>query len=82
MSILQVYGRVLRLLGSEKRLAWFLAVGNVLLAIALFAEPILFGRIIDALSKAQAATSNRRSRNSSKKSAASASGSNRSSPTS
>ena len=56
MSLISVYSRVLALLGREKRLAWFIAVGNVLLAIAQFAEPILFGRIVDALSKSQAGT--------------------------
>ena len=55
MSLFQVYARVLSLLGSEKRLAWFLAAGNVALAAAQFAEPILFGRIIDTLSRSQSA---------------------------
>jgi glucan exporter ATP-binding protein len=54
MTIIQVYARVLSLLGEEKRLAWMLAVGNLLLAVAQFAEPVLFGRIIDTLSKSQA----------------------------
>ncbi|MDQ9785866.1 hypothetical protein, partial [Serratia marcescens] len=31
-------------------LGWFLAGANLLLAIAQFAEPVLFGRIIDVLS--------------------------------
>jgi ATP-binding cassette subfamily B protein len=53
MALLQVYGRVLSALGEEKRLAWLLAIGNVLLAVAQFAEPVLFGRIIDALTKTQ-----------------------------
>jgi ATP-binding cassette subfamily B protein len=46
---------VLALLGSEARLGWLLAIANVALAAAQFAEPILFGRIIDALVKTQAA---------------------------
>jgi ATP-binding cassette subfamily B protein len=50
MSIARLYSRVLGLLGSEARLGWLLAVANVLLAIAQFAEPVLFGRIVDALS--------------------------------
>ena len=53
MSILRLYGRVLALLGSETRLAWALALGNVALASAQFAEPVLLGRIIDALTGAQ-----------------------------
>jgi ATP-binding cassette subfamily B protein len=38
------------LLGRETRLGWMLAAANLLLAVAQFAEPVLFGRIIDALS--------------------------------
>ena len=53
MSLVQLYIRVLRLLGDEARLGWALAVANVSLAAAQFAEPILFGRIVDALSGAQ-----------------------------
>jgi ATP-binding cassette subfamily B protein len=44
-----LYGRVLALLGPEARLGWLLAGANVALAAAQFAEPVLFGRIIDAL---------------------------------
>src|SRR5262249_50971126 len=54
MNFLRIYGRVLRLLGSEARLGWFLAAANVALAAAQFGEPVLFGRIIDALVGAQA----------------------------
>src|SRR5439155_1461011 len=49
----RLYARVLRLLGPEARLAWLLAVANVALAAAQFVEPVLFGRIIDALVGAQ-----------------------------
>src|SRR3954453_1543314 len=55
MSFLKLYTRVLTLLGSEARLGWILAIANVALAAAQFAEPVLFGRIIDALVKTQAA---------------------------
>ena len=41
--------RVLGKLGPERRLATFLAVANVVLAATAFAEPVLFGRIIDGL---------------------------------
>ena len=51
MNFLRLYSRVLRLLGPEARLGWVLAVANVALAVAQFAEPVLFGRIIDALVK-------------------------------
>ena len=53
MNILRLYARVLSLLGSEGRLAWFLALANLALAIAQFAEPVLLGRIIDTLTGAQ-----------------------------
>jgi ATP-binding cassette subfamily B protein len=53
MSLFRLYGRVLALLGSEGRLAWALAVANMALAAAQFAEPVLLGRIIDALTGAQ-----------------------------
>src|SRR4029078_5325015 len=55
MSLLRLYGRVLESLGAEARLGWMLGFANVLLAISQFAEPVLFGRIIDALSNSQAA---------------------------
>jgi ATP-binding cassette, subfamily B, beta-glucan exporter len=54
MSIFRLYGRVLGLLGSESRLAWTLALANMALASAQFAEPVLLGRIIDTLTGAQA----------------------------
>src|ERR1700760_2277318 len=50
MSLLRLYTRVLELLGREARLGWILAVANLLLAAAQFAEPVLFGRIVDVLS--------------------------------
>ncbi len=50
MSLIHLYTRVLQLLGKEARLGWILAVANLLLATAQFAEPILFGRIVDVMS--------------------------------
>src|SRR6201991_2351781 len=50
MSLLRLYTRVLDMLGKEARLAWILAVANLLLVMTQFAEPVLFGRIVDALS--------------------------------
>jgi ATP-binding cassette subfamily B protein len=50
MSLLSLYGRVLAKLGPEFRLGILLAIANVLLAIAAFAEPTLFGKIINVLS--------------------------------
>lgn len=55
MSLARIYIRVLDLLGAEARLGWLLAIANVLLAVAQFAEPVLFGRIVDALAGAQSA---------------------------
>jgi ATP-binding cassette subfamily B protein len=43
------YLRALNRLGSERRLGLALAAANVLLAVAAFGEPVLFGRVIDAL---------------------------------
>ena len=50
MPLLRLYTRVLELLGKEARLGWLLAGANLLLAGAQFAEPVLFGRIVDVLS--------------------------------
>src|SRR5215472_13209801 len=54
MKFLLLYARVLRMLGSEARLGWLLACANLTLAAASFAEPVLLGRIIDALAVSQA----------------------------
>jgi ATP-binding cassette subfamily B protein len=54
MALARLYIRVLELLGKEARLGWILAFANLALAVAQFAEPVLFGRIIDVLSKASA----------------------------
>ena len=51
MTLAALYRRVLRQLGPDQRTGWGLAFTNVCLAIALFAEPILFGRVIDTLTK-------------------------------
>jgi ABC-type multidrug transport system fused ATPase/permease subunit len=50
MSLPRLYLRVLQLLGKEARLGWILAGANLLLATAQFAEPVLFGKIVDTLS--------------------------------
>jgi ATP-binding cassette subfamily B protein len=54
MSLIRLYARVLGQLGTDLRLGAVLALANVALAIAAFAEPILFGRIIDRLTQGQA----------------------------
>jgi glucan exporter ATP-binding protein len=58
MSIFSLYTRVLELLGKEARLGWLLAFANLLLAASQFAEPVLFGRIVDVLSGKAVAGSN------------------------
>ena len=52
MSFIRIYLRVLGLLRSDARLAVTLALANIALAAAQFVEPVLFGRIVDALSGA------------------------------
>jgi ATP-binding cassette subfamily B protein len=54
MSLVRLYLRVLTLLGPESRLGVLLAVGNLALAATQFVEPVVFGRIIDALANAPA----------------------------
>lgn len=58
MPLLRLYTRVLELLGKEARLGWLLAFANLLLAGSQFAEPVLFGRIVDVLSGKTVAGSN------------------------
>jgi glucan exporter ATP-binding protein len=54
MEFVRIYVRVLRQLGPDVSLGVVLALANVALAVAQFAEPVLFGRIVDLLSRAQA----------------------------
>ncbi|PVE26170.1 glucan ABC transporter ATP-binding protein/ permease [Microvirga sp. KLBC 81] len=53
MRLIRLYVRVLGQLGSDLKVGALLALANVALAISAFAEPILFGRIIDVLTRAQ-----------------------------
>src|ERR1700735_2682413 len=53
MSFTRLYGRVLGLLAAQKWLAAALVLANVALAVSQFAEPLLFGKVIDQLSHAQ-----------------------------
>jgi glucan exporter ATP-binding protein len=50
MGFIRIYLRVLGLLRSDARLAIALALANIALAGAQFVEPVLLGRIVDALS--------------------------------
>lgn len=54
MELLQTYLRALRLLGPEKGLATLLVAANITLGLIQLAEPVLFGHVVDALSKGQA----------------------------
>jgi ATP-binding cassette subfamily B protein len=56
-NLFRLYLRVLGQLGPEARVGWLLALAGLGLAVAQFAEPVLFGRIIDALARGQAAGS-------------------------
>lgn len=56
MMMIRLYARVLSMLGSERRLAVMLALANIVVAMAQFAEPILFGRMVDVLTKASPST--------------------------
>jgi ATP-binding cassette, subfamily B, beta-glucan exporter len=56
MSLIRLYARVMGLLGPDKRLAGGLALANVALAVAAFAEPLLMGRIIDQLTHLKTGT--------------------------
>ena len=55
MKFVRLYGRALAALGPERHVGVLLAIANVALAAAQFAEPVLFGRIIDTLAAAQTA---------------------------
>jgi ATP-binding cassette, subfamily B, beta-glucan exporter len=50
MAFIRLYLRVLKLLRAQAKLAFTLALANIALAGAQFVEPVLLGRIVDALS--------------------------------
>jgi ATP-binding cassette, subfamily B, beta-glucan exporter len=54
MNSFRLYRRVLENLGADSRIGWFLAFANLALAIAQFAEPVLFGRVVDTLTHVNA----------------------------
>ncbi|MCX7303646.1 MAG: glucan ABC transporter ATP-binding protein/ permease [Hyphomicrobiales bacterium] len=49
MSLFEIYWRALRYLAADKRRVAFICAANIVLAVVTIAEPILFGRIIDAI---------------------------------
>ncbi len=53
MQIFRIYTKVLGALRDEKLLVITLVIANLALACAQFAEPVLFGRIIDRLTRSQ-----------------------------
>ena len=53
----QIYWRAISLLGAEKAIAAALAAAGVVIAVIQLAEPVLFGRVVDALSKGTGAFS-------------------------
>ncbi len=55
MSFFRLYFRAVALVGPDKGLAAGLAVAGIVLAFLGFAEPILFGRVVDALTRDQPA---------------------------
>jgi ATP-binding cassette, subfamily B, beta-glucan exporter len=55
MTIAALYRRALALLGDERGLAGVLAFASVAIGLIQLAEPVLFGRVVDAISKGQGA---------------------------
>ncbi len=51
MTIAALYRRALALLGDERGLAGILAFASVAIGLIQLAEPVLFGRVVDAISK-------------------------------
>ena len=51
MSLFEIYFRALQHLSPVKNRVLLICAANIVLAIVTIAEPILFGRIIDAISE-------------------------------
>jgi len=51
VTLLQVYFRALSYLGADKKRTVFICAANVVLSLVVIAEPILFGRVIDAITE-------------------------------
>lgn len=51
MRFIRTYGRVLGLLGRDIRIAGFLAFANLMVAGLQFLDPVLFGRVVNLLSR-------------------------------
>lgn len=50
-SILETYARAISALSDDRRLATLLAASGIALALVQFAEPLLYGRVVDALAR-------------------------------
>ena len=55
MDLLRLYQRALGMLAAERTLAIVLAAASVAIGLVQLLEPILFGRVVDALSRGEAA---------------------------
>ena len=55
MPVLAIYARAIRLLAPQRGLAIALSVASFAIAIVQLAEPVLFGRVFDALAKGEGA---------------------------
>ena len=55
MTIVQVYKRTLGLLATERSVTVWVAISGMAIAVVQLAEPLLFGRVVDALSRGQEA---------------------------
>jgi glucan exporter ATP-binding protein len=55
MSLFRLYTRALAMLAAERWLPWLLALASVAIGLVQLAEPILLGRVVDALSRSEAA---------------------------
>jgi glucan exporter ATP-binding protein len=51
MRFFKIYGRVLGLLGRDIRIAGFLAFANLMVAGLQFLDPVLFGRVVNLLTR-------------------------------
>jgi len=49
VSLLEIYWRALRYLAADKKRVGLVCSANVILAMVVIAEPVLFGRVIDAI---------------------------------
>ena len=51
MRFFKIYGRVLGILGADRKLAFLLGFANIVIAGLSFLDPLLFGRVIELLTR-------------------------------